>query len=98
MKTILFLILMFAFAFMTFEMVSNNETKIISSSQASQKIKSKSLKELQDIFLSIDVNSKELDIDRAIKAIKQARETYPLDDKLKMVDIELEHRRASETN
>ena len=30
------------------------------------------------------------------QAIKQARKIYPLDDKLKMVDMELEHRRANE--
>ena len=59
-------------------------------------VASKSLKELKVMFLKIDINSKDLDLDEAIKAIKQARKIYPLDDKLKMVDIELEHRRANE--
>ena len=58
---------------------------------------SKPLKELQEIFLAIDINAKELDLDKAIKAIKLARKKYPLDDKLKMVDIELEHRKANES-
>lgn len=53
---------------------------------------------LQDMFLKIDVHSKELDLIRAIKAIKQARAAFPLDDKLKMVDLELENRKANEAH
>ncbi|MEA1892595.1 MAG: hypothetical protein U9N33_07795 [Campylobacterota bacterium] len=58
-------------------------------------VESKSLKELQTMFLKLDIDSKDLDLDKAIKAIKQARKKYPLDAKLKMVDMELEHKRAN---
>lgn len=51
---------------------------------------------LQDMFLSIDIDSEELDLDRAIESIKQARKAFPLDSKLKTVDMELENRRANE--
>ena len=101
MKIILFLILISGITLIYFEVVTvkkNENEKINSSSQVKAEIKSRSLKELQDVFLSIDVNSKNLDLDRAIKAIKQAREQYPLDDKLKTVDMELEHRRANKAN
>ena len=99
MKIILFLILVSGLILIYFDVITKNQDdKINSSSQAKQEIRSRSLKELQDVFLSIDVNSKNLDLNRAIKAIKQARKQYPLDDKLKMVDIELEHRRANESN
>lgn len=54
------------------------------------------LKILQNMFLKLDVHSKELDLDRTIKAIKQARVAFPLDDKLKMVEIELENKKANE--
>lgn len=54
------------------------------------------LKILRKVFLSVDVHSKEIDLDATIVSIKRARHAYPLDDKLKMVDIELEHRRANE--
>ncbi len=99
MRVILFLILLSGIALIYFEVViTKQDNKITSSSQASKAIESRSLKELQDVFLSIDVDSKNLNLDRAIKAIKQARKQYPLDDKLKMVEIELEHRRANESN
>ena len=49
----------------------------------------------QKKFLDIDINDENLDLDKAIEEIKEARKIYPLDDKLKMVDIELEHKRAN---
>jgi hypothetical protein len=58
--------------------------------------KKASLKKLHEKFLKIDVHSKDLDLDKAIKDIKQARKKFPLDDKLKMIDMELENRRANE--
>jgi len=64
---------------------------------ADQKTKKAFLKELHTKFLKVDVHSKELDLDKAIKDIKQARKKFPLDDKLKMIDMELEHRRANES-
>ena len=56
------------------------------------------LHKLQDKFLKIDINDKNLDLDKAIREIKEARKLYPLDDKLKMVDIELENKRANQSN
>jgi len=54
----------------------------------------KPLEILHDMFLKLDMES--VDLEKAITAIKQARVAYPLDDKLKMVEIELEHRFADE--
>ena len=56
----------------------------------------KPLHKVQHKLLSIDINDKNLDLDKAIKEVKEARKTYPLDDKLKMIDIELEHKRANQ--
>ncbi len=63
-------------------------------------IKHKDIKPLiafHEKFAAIDMKSKELDLNKIIFEIKQARKIYPLDDKLKMLDIELEHRRANES-
>ncbi len=49
-------------------------------------------------FSKIDMNSNKLDLSRLILEIKEARKIYPLDDKLKMIDIELEHKRANKPN
>ncbi len=53
------------------------------------------LEQLHNKFLHLDMDSKELDLDKEILEIKKARAIYPLDDKLKMIDIELEHKRAN---
>ena len=55
-----------------------------------------SLNKYHEIFLKLDVHSKNLDLDKAIKDIKKARVEYPLDDKLKTIDMELENRYANE--
>jgi len=69
---------------------------IYANSNVSDSDKRASLKKLHEKFLKIDVHSKNLDLDKAIKDIKQARKKFPLDDKLKMIDMELENRRANE--
>lgn len=55
------------------------------------------LKEAQRKFLKINIKDKNLDLNQSIKEIKEVRKKYPLDDKLKMVDIELEHKRANQS-
>ncbi|MBU1216872.1 hypothetical protein KJ870_08690 [bacterium] len=54
------------------------------------------LKILHNLFNKIDVNSKELDVENAIKVVKQAREAFPLDDELKRVEMELKNRYAND--
>lgn len=58
----------------------------------------KPLEKLHRKFLNLDMNDKHLDLKKAIKEIKDARKIYPLDNKLKMVDIELEHKRTNQSN
>jgi hypothetical protein len=52
------------------------------------------LNHLHEKFKNIDMNLSEKDLNKAIEDIKKARKLYPLDDKLKMIDIELEHIKA----
>ena len=47
-------------------------------------------------FSKINIDSKNLNLEDAIKEIEEARKLYPLDDKLKTIAIELEHRRANQ--
>ncbi len=54
------------------------------------------LKILHKIFLSIDIKSDTYDLKKALVAIKQARRAYPLDDKLKTVEIELDYKKANQ--
>ena len=56
----------------------------------------KPLSILHNIFLNLDINSNDLDLTKALKAIKEARRAYPLDDKLKMVEMELDSKKANE--
>ena len=86
MKALIFLTLFLSLLFGDFLVVGKED-----------KNKQTTLQKLHSKFLKIDVNSEELDLDKAIKDIKQARKKFPLDDKLKMIDIELEHRRANES-
>ena len=58
----------------------------------------KPLHKVQNKFLAIDINDENLDLEKAIKEVKEARKLYPLDDKLKMVDMELEHRLANQNH
>lgn len=55
----------------------------------------KDLEAVRGKFLQIDINAKDLDLNKTIKEIKEARQIYPLDDKLKMIDLELGHKRAN---
>ena len=82
MRTLFILLLTFSFVY------ANSNL-----SYSDQKI---SLEKLHEKFLKMDVHSKNLDLDKAIKDIKQARKKFPLDDKLKMIDMELENRKANE--
>jgi len=98
-KASIFLILFSILAYISFEIYLQNQTKSSDSSfKVEKEIESRSLEELHKVFLGIDINSEKLDLDRAIQAIKQAREQYPLDDKLKMVEIELTHKKANESS
>ena len=56
------------------------------------------LKALHVKFSKLNVDSKNFDLDKALQEIHQATKKYPLDDKLKMIKIELENRRANQAN
>ncbi len=51
---------------------------------------------LHTIFLKLDTNSKRLDLQKALSKIDEAVRAFPLDDKLKMVKMELDFRETNE--
>ena len=57
---------------------------------------SRPLHKVQAKFMKIDIEDPKLNLDLVIKEIKEARKIYPLDDKLKMLDMRLEHKRANQ--
>ena len=57
---------------------------------------SKPLIKLHEKFEKLDIDSESLNLEQALEDIHQAIKEYPLDDKLKMIKIELENKRANE--
>lgn len=51
---------------------------------------------LHNMFSKLDLNAKELDVSVVMTAIKQARVAFPLDNKLKQVEMEIENRYINE--
>ena len=93
---IVFLFIYLSYIFITHE-DNSTQTNAVETREPVTKPKTE-LELLQDKFLQIDINSPELDLPKAIKEIKKARKFYPLDDKLKMIDIELEHKKANQSD
>ncbi|MFT5661097.1 MAG: hypothetical protein ACI9TV_001743 [Sulfurimonas sp.] len=52
---------------------------------------------IQKKFMKVDIDNPNINLDAVIKEIKEARKIYPLDDKLKMLDMRLEHKKANQS-
>lgn len=97
MKLFLFVVVLLGFVVMTSLYIAEEDNSLEAELKSIKHIDTKPLEELHNKFSSIDIDSKDLDLQKSIKEIKKAREQYPLDDKLKMIDMELEHRIANES-
>ena len=95
MKFFLFLALLLSFMFIGSIYISEEDKSLELEMKTIKHKDTSSLIEFHKKFKNLDMNSKYFDLEQAIKDIKQARKAYPLDDKLKMIDIELEHKRAN---
>ena len=56
------------------------------------------IKTLHKLFHKLDIDSPDLNIKEVQKYIKEARRAFPLDDKLKTIEMELNNRAANEFN
>ncbi len=90
------MLILLAFVIIASLYIAKEDKNLDKEIQSIKHIDIKSLEALHKEFSSLDINSKDLDLDKSIKAIKKARLSYPLDDKLKMIEMELENRRANE--
>ena len=61
-----------------------------------QENKKSDLNKLHKKYKKLDVNADDLDLEESIKKIQEDRKHYPLDDKLKTIEMELEHKRANQ--
>ena len=52
--------------------------------------------QLHEKFALIDMDAQDFDLNKTIQEVNQARKWYPLDDELKIISIELNHRKAEE--
>jgi len=55
------------------------------------------LDKIYNEFSNLNLKSKSINIDKMIIKVKKARTLYPLDDKLKMIEIELDNKKADQT-
>lgn len=46
-------------------------------------------------FENLDIEAKDFDLEKNLAELEKARKLYPLDDKLKMISIELNHKQAN---
>lgn len=54
------------------------------------------IQQLHEKFALLDMDAENFDLNKTIEEVNQARKLYPLDDELKMISIELNHKRANE--
>ncbi len=97
MRIVLLLVVFFSFVFISSLYISKEDGSLDNELKSVKKIDIKPLEVLHDKFFSLNIDAKDFDLQKAIKEIKQARKLYPLDDKLKMIDMKLENKRANET-
>lgn len=95
MRIFLLLVVFISFVFISSLYISKEDGSLDKELKSIKKIDLKPLEVLHDKFLNLDIDAKGFDLDKAIKEIKQARKLYPLDDKLKMIDMRLENRKAN---
>jgi hypothetical protein len=97
MKLILFVFVFLAFVVISSLYISEEDNTLDAELKLIKHPDVKPLKELHDKFSKIDINSKNLDLNKTIIEVKKARKLYPLDNILLRIDIELEYKRANES-
>jgi len=97
MKTFLFLSLLLGLLFISSLYIAEEDNSLELEIKSIKHKDTSSLTILHEKFGNLDLNSQNLDLEQTIREIKEARKAYPLDDKLKMIDIELEHKRANKS-
>ena len=98
MKNFLYFILFFAFIVMGSLYIAEEDKSLDKELQAIKHKDNKPLLKLHEKFSKLDINAKGFDFNDSLAEIEAAVKLYPLDDKLKTLKIELEHKRANKTD
>ena len=96
MKVFLFIVLLLSFVTISSLYISEEDGTLEEELKSVKHQDNAPLIKLHKKFSKIHINSKNLNLEEAIVEIEEARKLYPLDDKLKTIAIELEHRRANQ--
>lgn len=98
MKLVLFALIFLSFLIISSLYIAEEDKSLDKEIKSIKHLDTKPLEKLHKEFSQININSNELNLNKTIEAIKQARKAYPLDDKLKTIEIELEHKKANEAS
>ena len=97
MKVFLFIVLLLSLVSISSLYISEEDGSLEKEIKSVKHKDISPLLKLHKKFSKININSKNLNLEESIKEVETARKLYPLDDKLKTIAIELEHKRANET-
>ena len=97
MKIFLFIVLLLSFVTISSLYISEEDGTLKEELKSVKHKNNSLLIKLHKKFSKIHINSKNLNLEEAIKEIEEARKLYPLDDRLKTIAMELEHKRANQT-
>ena len=98
MKFFLYLLLLLVFVVMGSLYIAEEDKSLDKELQGIKHKNIKPLVKLHEKFSKLDVNAKGFDFNDSLAEIEAAVKRYPLDDKLKTLKIELEHKRANQTD
>ncbi len=98
MKIFLFIILLLSLVTISSLYISEEDGTLQKEMKLVKHKDSLFLAKLHKKFSKINMNSKSLNLEEDIREIKEARKNYPLDDRLKMIEIELEHKIANRSH
>jgi len=98
MKVALFIILLLSFVVISSLYISEEDGSLDKEFQEIKHEDISPLKALHVKFSKLNIHSQDIDLDKALEEVHLAIQKYPLDDKLKMIKIELENRRANQAN
>ena len=96
MRLVFGVIIFIGFVVMTSLYIAKEDGSLDAELKGMKHQDSQPLIRLHEKFEKLDIDSDSLDLQQALEDIHLAIKKYPLDDKLKMIKIELENKRADQ--
>jgi len=98
MKLLLLVAIFISFIIMSSLYISKEDKSLDAEIQGMKHKYFSDLKVFHMKYERLDINAKDFDLQSTIAEVDRARKLYPLDDKLKMISIELNHKLANESH